>query len=313
MASIVYKSLSALTPIELKYEYYKDEQLQASTVTYKDGISFYNVEGLSNFRDLTINRDSCLVLTSAVNLSSVFTSSQDISLGRLPGSVYLQPRGTLIYYVYHDMESNTFYQELTSTTQPYRSLFYVQPLPNSNEVEIFVDGKYLQVDQEYPYVVRLNERSLDPESINRQRFEVVFQNNLITIKTKTNSGYRYLALNNDNVLRATGLIMNESVINDYVFKGITVTDPSLVRGFTPTNNWVTYYYDIEQTTNNKNVVVNKDLLPVSTNLLIDFPIERAAETGKVNINIANLKTGVTPAGGPAPVNNAYTKQVITKN
>jgi hypothetical protein len=313
MASIIYKSLSTLTPVELKYEYYKNEELQASTVTYKDGISFYNVEGFNNFRDLTINRDSCLVLTSAINLSSVFTSSQDVGIGKLPGSVYLQPRGTTIYYVHYDLESNTFYQELTSTTQSYRSQFYIQPLPNSNEVEIFVDGKYLQVDQEYPYVVRLNERSLDPESIDRQRFEVIFQNNIITIKTKTNSGYRYLALNSDNTLRATGLVMNESVINDYVLKGIPVTNPSLTRGFTPTNNWVTYYYDVEQATNNKNLAVNKNILPVPTNLLVDFPIEKAAETGTVNINIANLKTGVTPAGGPAPVNNSYTKQVITKN
>lgn len=308
MASIVYKSLSSLTPIELKYEYYKDEQLQASTVTYKDGISFYNVEGLNNFRDLTINRDSCLVLTSAVNLSSIFVPSQDITLGKLPGSIYLQPRNSLIYYAKLNTTTNTFILGLTSS-----SAFYIQPLPNSNEVEIFVDGLFVQVDEEYPYVVRTGNRTLDPESINRQRFEIVYQNDLITIKTKTNSGYRYLAFNNDNTLRAVGLVMNESVINDYVFKCIPVTTLNFDQGFVPSNNWVTYYYDIEQVTNNKNVIVNKDLYPVPTNLLIDFPIEKAAETATINVNIANLKTSVTPAGGPAPVNNAYTKQVITTN
>lgn len=308
MASIVYKSLSSLTPIELKYEYYKDEQLQTSTVTYRDGISFYNIEGLNNFKDLTINRDSCLVLTSAINLSSIFVPSQDVTLGKLPGSIYLQPRNSLIYYTKLNTATNTFILGLTSS-----SPFYIQPLPNSNEVEIFVDGLFVQVDEEYPYVVRTSNRTLDPESINRQRFEIVYQNDLITIKTKTNSGYRYLAFNNDNTLRAVGLVMNESVINDYVFKCIPVTRLNINQGFTPSNNWVTYYYDIEQVTNNKNVIVNKDLYPVPTNLLIDFPIEKAAETASININIANLKTGVTPAGSPAPVNNAYTKKVITIN
>ena len=61
------------------------------------------------------------------------------------------------------------------------------------------------------------------------------------------------------------------------------------------------------------LVVNKNLQDSKTNLLVDFPLEEAAKTGKANINIANLKTSITPGGGPAPVNNAYTKEIITTN
>lgn len=308
MASIVYKSLSALTPVELKYEYYKNENLKAYTTTYKDGMSLQDVEGLANFQDLAINRDTCLLLTSAIELSSVFASSTDVTLGKLPGSIFLQKRGSDIYYAKYDLETETFYEEVTGG-----SAFFIQPLPDSNESEIFVDNKFLQIDAEYPYVARLGTRSLDPESIHRQRFEVIYQDGFITISTRTDSGYRFLAFNSDNTLRATGLVMNESVINDYIFKAVAISSPNLQQGFAPTNNWVTYFYDIEEVINNRTTVVNKNIYPTQTNLLFDFPIEKAAETGKININIANLKTGVTPAGGPAPVNNAYTKQVITAN
>jgi hypothetical protein len=307
MAEIVYKSLSSLSPIELKYQYHRDEELQASINSYQEGYSFYEVDGFDSFQDVAINRDSCFILTPTVDLSSVFTPTTRLDIGKLPGSILLQPRNSF-YYINYKSSTNTFNLELTS-----KSIFYVAPIEETNEVELFVDNKYVQIDAQYPYLVYLNDRTLDPEEIHRQRFELVYQNNLITLKTKTADGYRYLALNNDNTLRAVGLILNNSVVNDYVFKCIPVTTTTLNRGFNPTNNWVTYYFDIESEKENKTVTVNKDFTTNKTNLLIDFPLEVAAETGMININIANLKTAVTPTGGPAPVNNAYEKDVITTN
>lgn len=312
MASIVYKSLSALSPIELKYDYYKEEELQSSLQTFADGRSFYKIDGLYNYQDIAINRESCFVLTTAVNLSSVFTSTKNVELGELPASILLQPRiygkPSLVYYVSYDEIADNFTTTLTSG-----SIFFVKPINNTNEIELKLNGKYLQVEKDYPYEVKLNIRSLDPEEINRQRFQILYQNGLITIKTRTNSGYRYLSLGNDYILRATGLILNNSIINDYVFKCIPVTDDILERGFISANTWATYFFDIESGVNNKNVKINKNLTPIETNLLIDFPAEKAAETGIANINIANLKTAVTPSGGPAPIENAYTKEVITTN
>jgi hypothetical protein len=308
MAEIVYKSLSSLSPIELKYEYYRDEKLDSQVTTYQEGFSFYDIEGLKGFQDVAINRDSVLVLTSAVDLSSVFVPSEVVNLGKLPGTFLLQPRNSTIYFIKYNPNTNTLMQTLTSA-----SALYLQPVRDTGEVELLIDNKYVQVEAEYPYKVFLSERSLDPEEINRQRFEVVYGADLISFKTKTSSGYRYLAFNNDNILRAVGVILNETVINDYVFKCLPITKLTLEQGFTPTNNWVTYYFDVEQETENSTVTVNKDLSNTLTNLLIDFPLESAAEKGSVTVNIANLKTSLTPAGGPAPVNNAYTKTVITTN
>lgn len=308
MAEIVYKSLSSLSPIELKYQYYRDEELESSINSYQEGYNFYEVEGFNGFQDVAINKDSCFILTPTVDLSSVFTPTTRLDIGKLPGSIFLQPRNSFIYYISYKPNTNTFNLELTSG-----SVFFIAPIENTNEVELFVNNKYVQVDASYPYVVYLGDKTLDPEEIHRQRFELVYQNNLITLKTKTEAGYRYLALNNDNTFRAVGLILNDTVINDYVFKCIPVTTTTLNRGFNPTNNWVTYYFDIESEKENKTVTVNKDFTSNKTNLLVDFPLEQAAETGTINVNIANLKTAVTPTGGPAPVNNAYAKDVITTN
>lgn len=307
MVEIIYKSLSSLSPIELKYEYNRDENLQGSMVTYQDGFSFYELEGLKNFQDVSINRDSVLMLTSAVNLSTVFVSTEEVKLGKLPGTFQLQPRNSTIYYVKHNAEKSVFVKTLTSA-----STFFIQPLDNSNEVELFVDSKYVQVRANYPYEVYLSERSLDPEEIFRQRFEVVYDKDTISIKTKTHAGFRYLAFNKDNILRAVGLILNEKIVNDYVFKCLSISNPNLDRGFTTSNNWVTYYFDTEGKSENKTLTINKNI-STPTNLLIDFPLEKAAETGIANINIANLKTSLTPAGGPAPVENSYEKVVITSN
>lgn len=308
MAEIVYKSLSSLSPIELKYQYHRDEELQSSISTYQEGYSFYELEGLDKFQDVAINRGSCFVLTSTVNLSSVFTPTTHLSIGKLPGSILIQPRNSSIYYISYKETTNTFNLTLTSG-----STFYIEPIKNTNEVEMFVNNRRVQVNASYPYVVYLGDKTLDPEEIQRQRFELVFQNGFITFKTKTDSGYRYLTLNNDNVLRAVGLMLNDTIVNDYVFKCIPVTTSTLNKGFNPTNNWITYYFDIESEADNKTVTVNKDIPNNKTNLLFDFPLEAAAETGAINVNIANLKTSVTPSGGPAPIDNSYTKKVITTN
>jgi hypothetical protein len=311
MPNVVYRSLSSLTPIELRYQYHTNEPLKSGYKQFLNGFSFYNLEGTQKYQDITLNKKSCVVLTSAINLQTFFDTSKKIQIGKLPQSVLLQPRqptSPSIYYIKHDSDTNTFRLALTSA-----STFYVQPLSNTSNIKIYVDSKPLQVQNFYPYEVFLSNETIDENEQKYQKFEAIQHDNIIMFKTLTDSGYRYLALNSDNVLRATGLIFNNSVINDYIFSYIPVTTTEIERGFIPTNNWVTYYYDIESKANNKTVTVNKNFTNVVTNFLIDFPYTKAVETGIATINIANLKTGLTPTGGPAPVENSYDKQVSTTN
>ena len=283
MASIVYKSLSSLSPIELKYEYYRNEDLQTDSVTYKDGLTFYGLKGLKNFQDISINRDSVLVLTSAVNLSEIFVPTEEVKLGNLPGSFQLQPRNTRINFVKYNSNTNSFVQQTVNSG----TTFYIQPINNSIDVELLVENKYVQVESNYPYKVYLNERSLDIDEIHRQRFQIVYDGGFISIKTKTDQGYRYLAFNNDNILRAVGLILNNTSINDYIFKCLPITQPTLTRGFTPANDWVTYFFDIEQESENRSVTINKTFTSIPTNLLLNFSLNITFNHLNIVANSAN--------------------------
>lgn len=303
--------MSSLTPIEPRYQYYTNEPLKNTYKQFLNGISFYNLNGTKMYQDITLNRESCIILTSAVDLQNFFNTSKKIQVGELPQSILLQPRQPTqpsIYYIKHDVDTNTFRLTLTSA-----STFYLQPLSNANYVKIYVNSKPLQVQNFYPYEIFLSNETIDENEQKYQTFKTIQHNNIIMFQALTDAGYRYLALNSDNVLRATGLIFNNSIINDYIFNYIPITTTEIERGFIPTNNWVTYYFDIESKTNNKTAVVNKDFTNVVTNFLIDFPYTKATETGIAAINIANLKTGLTPTGGPAPVENSYDKQVSTTN
>jgi hypothetical protein len=311
MPSIVYKSLSSIIPIEPRYQYYTNEPLKTTYKQFLNGISLYSLGGTNMYQDITLNRESCIVLTSAVDLQNFFDTSKKIQVGELPQSILLQtrqPTQPSIYYIKHDVDTNTFRLTLTSA-----STFFLQPLSNTNEVKIYVDSNPLQVQSFYPYEIFLGNETINENEKKYQIFKVIQHDNVIMFQATTDAGYRYLALNSDNVLRATGLIFNDSIINDYIFNYTPVTTTEIERGFIPTNNWVTYYFDIESKVNNKTTTINKNFANVATNFLLDFPYTKAVETGIATINIANLKTGLTPTGGPAPINNSYNKQVLTTN
>ena len=75
MSEIVYKSLSSLSPVELKYKYSHEEKLNSKFCGYKEGLYTNIIEGLNQFQDVTINKNSCLLLTNTIYLSSLFKQS----------------------------------------------------------------------------------------------------------------------------------------------------------------------------------------------------------------------------------------------
>lgn len=312
MVSVNYKSLTALQPVELQYSYNSQEQLQAQKTSYAEGLTVYSIDGTTDFKDISINRSSCFILTSAVPLTSLFVPPERVSIGTVPCTVKFQPRNTNVNYAFYNAQGNFVTLSPASATN-----FFIYPV-GENIVEIKVDGKFLRIQPTYPYQVFLSNEEILDSQLYLQRFYITYQDNLLTLKVKVNedligSEFRYLAFNNDNILRATGCILNDSVLNDYVFKVTDVTTTSLDKNFIPTNTWVTYFEDFESQTNNKTVAINKVFNNAPTNYLIDFPVEEAVNTGKAKINIANLKTTYTPTGGPAPVDNSYEEVLVTRN
>jgi hypothetical protein len=297
MARINYVSLSALQPLELQYNFYKNEKLKSRKTAYRNGFTFFSIDGLKNFQDVTVNKDTCFVLTSSVDLDENFTNTTEYVLGNLPGSFYFQPRNSTIFYAWRNPATNSI-----TLKQTIGSVFYLKPITGTNQVEIIVDNSFLQVEEQYPYKVITSNIALSQQYQYRQRFECIYQNETITFKTLTNAGYRYLSYGSDNTLRATGVILNDAIINDYLFSCTPVTPDRIHAGFNPQNTLGTYFADFTQETENRSVKVNKST-PVKTNFLISFPIKRNTSTFTIPVNIANLKTSITPTGAPTPIVN----------
>lgn len=302
MAIITYKSLTALHPVELHYNFYKAETLQNNIDGFVEGYNLISYKSLENFQDIAINKNTCLILTDTLNLSSIFQNQEELTIGQIPSTINLQPQNSQIYYLGYDLERNLF----TLFLEPQN--IFVNPI-NENEVEIRVGNLYLQIEETYPYLIQASDLPLPDDQIYRRRFKFVYKDNTICFICQTKEGDRFLALGPDNVLRGTGTILGTNVLNNYIFNIVKVTDVDLAYNFELKNNWVTYYLDFASQKENETVTINKKFSP-AINYLVTFPIQKDTVQ---NINIANLKTGFTPTGSPTPVDNTYEEQIITTN
>jgi hypothetical protein len=298
--SIQTKNLNNLLSLKLIYNN-NNLNFNNTLQRYDTGLQVNTLNLFKNFHDISVNKGTCFILTSALKLKDIFQASTTLNFGQLPGTFKIRSQNSTIYYTKYSLEQDLFSQSLSG------DVFHISPVKDSNEVELFVDNKYVQIDKDYPYNVRLRDYSLKDEEIYRQRFICDINNNILTIRTLTNSGYRYLAYSSVNTLRATGLMLNESIVNNYIFNYELITLSSLPIDFNLKNHWVTYFNDYEIGTENTTVTINKNFEDIPINYLVSFSVEEAINTGKATVNICNLKTLLTPTGGAAPTDNLYTK------
>jgi hypothetical protein len=209
-------------------------------------------------------------------LSSFFTLPKTLQLGQIPGTIKLQSRSLSGQYVVFFQEKNNFLS--TQVLSSEATNFYINLKPNSSAVEIMANNMYIQIDENYPYTARIGNKINDPKKIYQQEFYCDTFNNYVAIKTYTKNGFRYLAISNDGVLRATGVILNDQVVNDYFFNIVQNTANSLTYNFVPDNNWTTYFLDFPSQTYNKDISLNKVFSNIETNFLLDFPVENAVKS-----------------------------------
>ena len=285
-------SLSALSPVKFTYKYNSEEKLQKTFSGFRGGFGYYDHALFANFKDAALSKKNCLVLTDVKDLDSIFVQSfQTLSLGTIAATISLKTQNN---------------QSLTTKdNQVYiggvgKKLFInIVPIEN-NVVELKVDKtKYVQIDEQYPYTVRLTETILDESERSVRRFEVDFRNNQISFKAKTNEGYRFLSYGVDRVLRAVGLELNETIVNPYRFVVDSVSNTSLDYDFDPTTSEIKYFneflsYDTRQT------VDIKTNTEKNTNLFISCPTFELAKADTVNLNISLVKTNFSSSGTYSP-------------
>jgi hypothetical protein len=290
-------SLSALKPIELNYTFNTRESLAYEPVEYANKLSYKKYVMFNNLQDVALSKKNALFLTDTISLSSIFASSLVNSpIGKIPGSCFF-----LINNNYAQFTGDTVYiGPLTYT----KLLATIIPI-TSTTAEIHANnGTKLQVDKEYPYTVRTTTEVLPEDQLYRQQFVVDYTNNIITFKTTTDSGERYLAYGSDGILRANGLMLNQTVFNSYLFNIEPITVPSLELGYIPTAKEVKYYNMLDSFVNRLNLNVETDTTS-DTNLLVSCATTDITNpsNNETPVNIALLKTNFTSTGTYVPQYN----------
>jgi hypothetical protein len=286
-------SLSSFVPVKFNYDYNTKEELAHSLQSYSNNLSYYKYSMFDGAQDVSLSKQNVLVLSNAKSLSSVFVNTiNTIEFGNIAGTVLLETfsNSFLTYTGDTVYISPTAYDLLTISIVPL----------TSNKVELHTNNNTnLIVDATYPYTVRTSNKLLSPDQKYRQEFELEYSEGLLTIKTTTIEGDRYLSYSADNVLRAVGLMLNNKIFNSYLFIPNFITSSELTMGFNPSTTEVKYYNDIESFQNRTTL----DILSsqsANTNLLISCATKNIPNTDETNVNIAILKTNFTSTGAYAP-------------
>lgn len=285
------QSLSALTPVKFTYKFNKEENLSGVLNSFRNGFEYYKHDAFENFHDAALSKKSCLILTNNKPLKDVFDSdSKQIDIGTIAGCLFLKTPNKK----YFTVTDNGIY------VGGIGEKLFINVVPIlGNVVELKV-GKtqHIQIDKEYPYTAKLSEEILDGEDLERQRFELEYRNNLISFKTKTQEGYRYLSYGIDQTVRAVGLMLNETVVNPYLFTPEFVSTNGLYYDFDAKTSEVKYYNELAAFANRYTVNIKQEQ-ESNTNLLISCStatIALSGSSGKVPINIALTKTNFSSSG-----------------
>lgn len=283
-------SLSALTPVEFTYNFNKDESLAKTFRSHTNGFSYYKHNALTDVKDAVFSKKNFLILTKKKSLFDVFDPDSEIlPLGTIAGTVFLKNK--LNQYV--TSLKGTVY---VGGTTPL--MITISPLETSKStVKLVVDKTHrIIIDKEYPYTARVSNDDLLEEDEYRQYFEADYANEKICFKTLTKEGWRYLAYNSDQTVRATGLSLNELEISPYVFSMEQVSDKTILYNFNAKTSEVSYFNELT-TYLNRNTVTTKNEFENDTHLLVSCPtLTIGSSTKKVPVNISLTKTNFAASG-----------------
>jgi hypothetical protein len=284
-------SLSAITPVKFTYKYNTEEKLAGTYTSLKGDFAYYKHDALIGFKDAALSRKTCLVLTDVKSVKDVFDKAEEtFNIGQIAGSLFLKVKTNFIT----ETNDNLYVGGIGNPV-----LITIVPVGN-NLAELRVNRtKYVQIDQVYPYTARLSEEIVDTTELQFRQYEVEYSKGLISFKVKTPEGYRFLSHGVDNVLRAVGVELSDTVVNSYHFAAEYKTRDTLNYNFSPDEKEVKYFNDLLDQQHKTDTEL-KQVVDSESNLLISCPTSELSKSKEVIINIASLKTDYTPAGTFSP-------------
>lgn len=288
--SVNFHPLSALTPVKFTYKYNSEEKLSEKTNIFAEGFSYYEHELLNNFKDVALSKNTCVVLTDIKPLEEIFEKkSQRFYIGVIAGCVRLKTQNN----VYFTTKRNQVYVGGVGK----KLLLNIIPIGrNVVELKSGEDDAYLQIDESYPYTIKLSNEVLSQQDEYRRRFEVDYSNGQITLKIQTQEGSRFLSYSStDRVVRATGVELNETIINPYRLNVELVSNDSMLYNFNPINDEIKYFNDLTAFKNRRTLEL-KQTRQRDTNYLVSCPTTEMAKSNEVVVNIALSKTNFSSLG-----------------
>lgn len=281
-------SLSALSPVKFTYKFNKEEKLSRSLNYFSNGFAYYKHDAFENFHDAVLSKKNCLILTDNKSLKTVFESdSKQLNVGIVSGCLFLKT------------PSNKYVTTLSDSIYVggVGEKLFLNVIPISDNIVELRSGKnkHVQIDKDYPYTAKLTTEVLDGDDVIRQRFEVDYKDGLICFKTKTIEGYRYLSYGADQTVRAIGLMLNDTVVNPYLFTPEFISTNGLYYDFDAKASEIKYHNDLASFADRYTVNI-KEEQESNTNLLISCATADIAKSGEVPINIALTKTNFSSSG-----------------
>ncbi len=68
------RSLSAIEPVKFTYKFNKEERLSGVQSSFNNGIRYFKYDAFKSFRDASLSKKNCLILTNNKPVKDVFES-----------------------------------------------------------------------------------------------------------------------------------------------------------------------------------------------------------------------------------------------
>lgn len=300
MFKSVYIDENILIPLSASYKYDANITLLPERVKWTDGYVSYSEPLFENAVDLSFNKNTYTILTTAFSLGEIF---KDVPLpSLLLGEFsFLQFVSTNLYI---NREDNDLYVSLSAIDTDYYKIM----INSDNTISLSNGEEYFTVIREAPWNVVLSAK-MDNDVYGQQKFNFYIQNNAIAISTMLNPAYNPSSIHQRFIsyspvtfqLRAIGMVLDDDYTPHNPYFISLDTDFTLLAtlsGSIYDNIFVRYYMDLINKSNNKTTNINfgNSISAVKLNHLVTIPYHYNVDmnNNNIDINFNNTKSIDTP-------------------
>ena len=281
-----------LIPLEALYQHDDNIVIKSTLAKWNDGYTTYIHPVFESNIDYSLNNNSLFYLTSSKSLFNFLTENPHNTV-LLGDYVVLNINSKYVSNV-----GNELYLTGVSSNDSYFKI-----IANDDSTYSFLNGTglYVTVDNQEPFNLNLEAKRTTDE-LHHQKFKIETQDNqmYITASIINESGvgnsieerfWSYTKYGPEaNRMRANGTYEN----NDYLFNVTSFDVNFKPNGLTRDHTWVKYYNELENTENNRNVIINENesLSAIKVHHLVDLPYNSNINisNGTMDVNFANMKT-----------------------